>query len=53
MSRYRKAIAAAISTIVLFLLFGGDVELVKTAVATLISTFVVFLIPNDPPGPQP
>ena len=53
MSRYRKAIAAAISTIVLFLLFGGDVEPVKVAISTLITTFTVWALPNDPPGPQP
>lgn len=47
MSEYTKAIVAAISTIVMFVLFDeGEVEVVETSIATLVTTFLVYIFPN-------
>lgn len=49
MSAYAKAFGAAIATLVMFVLFDeGDPEVVEAAIATIVTTFVVYLVPNRP-----
>lgn len=51
MSRYAKAIGAAVATLAMFILFDkGDVEAVETAIATIVTTFTVYLLPNRGAG---
>lgn len=48
-ARYSKAIVAAVSTILCYFLFGvGDPEVVTTAIATIVTTLCVFIVPNRP-----
>lgn len=47
MKAYSKAVAAAIATIVMFLVFDqGSVETVELAITTIVTTFLVYLVPN-------
>lgn len=42
-----KAFAAAVATILMFVLFdSGDVEAVETAIATLVTAILVYVVPN-------
>lgn len=57
MSRYAKAIAAAVTTLILYVVFGddpktngADINEVETAIATLVTTFAVWAIRNSPEG---
>lgn len=51
MTRYAKAFAAAVATLVVFFVFGeGDVEEIETAIATIITTFTVYIVPNTNRG---
>lgn len=48
MQRYNKAIAAAVTAIIMFVFLGevkSDPEL-EAAIFTIVETFVVYLVPN-------